>query len=210
MRAQDFVFDMLPRTIVPLVLVNASVGAIAVAWVLGRGDWVLVLAAVLLLVPGVWLLRHLLDPARRLAAPLQRAAEEDRQFQVAFFAGLQTLYGFALVTLWCVSLFGLYLGAFRHTGSDLPVLLLAWASASAPWTHHASKETSDLRSTTLGALAAQIACVVLVVTIGAFRLPTEKAYFTLGGVMLLAFVGATLLVVGVWMEWIEGSEATDP
>src|SRR6185369_1446865 len=100
------------------------VGAIAVAWVLGRGDWVLVLAAVLLLVPGVWLLRHLLDPARRLAAPLQRAAEEDRQFQVAFFAGLQTLYGFALVTLWCVSLFGLYLGAFRHTGSDLPVLLL--------------------------------------------------------------------------------------
>jgi len=209
MKVQDFVLGVLPRLTLPLVLVNAVVGASAVLWVVGRGDWLLVLAAALLLVPGAWLLGVLLGPVRRLAGPLQRSAEEEKPFEVAWFAGLQTLYAFSLVTLWCVSMFGLLLGVLRHSGSDLPALLLSWAIASAPWTYHACKESSDVRSTTLGAIAAQLACLALVVAIGALRLPTEKAYFVLGGVMLLAFVGATLLVVGVWMEWMEGSEGAE-
>ena len=209
MKAQDFVLGWLPRQTVPLVLLNALVGAAAFAWVLGRGDVALALGAALLLVPGAWLLGILLRPARSLAIQVERVAAEEQPFKLALFVGLQTLYDFALVTLWCVGAFGVFLGAFRHTGSNGPTVLLSWAMASAPWTWHALRETSEVRTTTLGAIAAHIACLTLVLAIGALGLPTEKAYFALGGVMLLAFVGATLLVVGVWMEWI-GSEATEP
>ncbi len=210
MKAQDFALGVLPRLTVPLVLLNAVVGATAVAWTLARGDFVLPLGAVLLVVPGVWLLGYGLGPTDRLAAQVERFAAEEQPFKLALFAGLQTLYGIALVTLWCVSAFGLLLGVFRHTGSEFPALLLAWAFASAPWTWHACRESSEVRTTTLGAITAQIAGLTLVLGLGALGLPTEKAYFLLGGVMLLAFVGATLLVVGVWMEWMEGSEATEP
>jgi hypothetical protein len=210
MKAQDFVIGTLPRLRVPLVLWNATVAAAAVAWVLAKGDFVLAFGAILLLVPGAWLLGHLLGPTGRLATRVEHFAAEEEPFKLALFAGLQTLYGIALVTLWCVSAFGLFLGVFRHTGSDFPALLLSWAFASAPWTWHACRENAEVRTTALGAIAAQIAGLTLLLGIGALGLPTEKAYFLLGGVMLLAFVGATLLVVGVWMEWMQGSEATEP
>jgi hypothetical protein len=209
MRTQEFCLDLLRRASVPLVLVNALVGAAGIAWVAARGDWVLVLVALLLLFPAVWLLRFLLAPAHRLAEPLQRLAEEEKRIPVALFAFLQTFYGFVLVTGWCASVFALALGGIRHSGSDLPVVLLAYGFASAPWSWHASKELSEARETTLGALASQIAGFALVVAIGLFHLPIEKAYFVLGAVMLPAFVGATLLMLLVWMDFIERCEPSD-
>lgn len=148
----------------PIMLLNIFGGIAGAVWLLFLGDWRLALVGVVVSVIASNILFLPLGLGVLFSGGAI-ASLNSRHYVIGFILGLLgATWTFTIITAWCVLVFTTVLAAQQVDEPRLPFLLLAYATATGPWTYMASFDRQgEGGSTTIATLATCIGCALLIV-----------------------------------------------
>ncbi len=185
--------------IAALMMLNWFAAPIAVIWLIIRGEWWAIGTAIMSLF-SPFVLGIALLPGVALGIPALAAAE--RRSPLALVLGaLPLLYTAALICVWCIGVL-LFLLRRADASTVVPLTLLAYSIATAPWGYMATKETQGGggEGSMVAVFFAQIgmAIVALFVLLARPRSPTPL-WWIMGSVMvvevIVSLVAAKMMMV---------------
>jgi hypothetical protein len=178
---------------VPIMLLNTFGGIVAGIWLAILGEWWALGTGAVLLLVSMFGLSFVLMPGI-LVFGMPGAYLLSRGSVLAYpFALLSSLYTFAVMTVWSVWVFNLYM-QYADARSFFPLLLWSYGTATGPWTYMASKERDNTAST-VSAFAAQLGYIVMIVMAVFFQPTLLDLAIGFGAVMLVAL----MLQFAVWI-----------
>ena len=156
-------FGAMTLFLTPVMLLNVFVGIIAGVWLAILGKWwalgygfgllvvstfgrsfLLMLGSVVFGMPGTHLISRRSVVGAVLGYPL---------------ALLHSVYTFAVIAVWCVCVFQLYM-QYADSRSFIPLLLWSYGTATGPWTYMGSSQRDNAASM-ISAFAAQLGYIVM-------------------------------------------------
>jgi hypothetical protein len=138
------------RLLMPVIMFVTQFGGIVGGiWAASSGDWWAIWYTLLACTVSHLILGILLLPSAGIGRAAITAFKRGHLLTGRVLSGAGSLYVAALMAAWTLLTTVLFLGHHRQS-SLLPILLLGYTSASAPWVYMAGKEKnggSDLAST---------------------------------------------------------------
>lgn len=188
---------------VPIMLLNMFGGIIAGIWLAILGEWWPLGYGLALLVVSTFALSFILMPGIFLFG-MPGAYLLSRGSVLGYpFALLSPLYTFAVMTVWCVWVFHLYM-QYADARSFLPLLLWSYGTATGPWTYMASKERDNTASA-VSTFAAQVGYIVMIVMAVFFQPSLLDLAKGFGAVMIIALT--LQFAVGIAMTAMQNRSA---
>lgn len=183
-----------------LGVLNFLSGIVGSVWLVAVGHWFLPIATLLVGAFAIMAIGIALLPGMLLLAPGAALAERSK-ILVAPFLLAGSAWTSIVMTAWCVGVFHWLL---RETRGEhlIPTLLLAYATASGPWTYMAAKESQQdsLSASFWAALFCQLGCIALmVVSWGAQGAPEPGLLFKAYGTVMAVFVAGQSVILAAML-----------
>jgi len=188
----------------PLGILNALGGIVSVIWLIVLHDWSTLLGGVALLFASSFVIGILMLPAAGIMAATVAVGAKTGMRGVLFWGlvFLDELYGSAVISVWCLAIFFIFMALGRQAHNpDLPYLLGSYALALGPWQSMAAKEAGPEGEgfTTLALVFfTQVAYVAIMLMVLVANPSIVEIAAVFGAIMLIVMI--VLARVGVLLR----------
>ncbi|MCD6337046.1 MAG: hypothetical protein J7M01_02290 [Candidatus Marinimicrobia bacterium] len=124
---------------VPIALLNLLGGIVSGIWLAILGEWGEIVRGIIFLVISGFAISFALMPGLLFAGPAAMAMERGKKILGVFFGSLSVLYTVALITVWCIWVFWLFVSSATES-SLIPLLIWSYGVALGPWMWLAQKD----------------------------------------------------------------------
>lgn len=189
---------------IPLFLFNMLGGIVGAVWLGILGDWKLLGIGFAAMVGAGFGLSLALIPGLAFLAPAALARRADSPL-LLISSALSSIYTLAVISAWCLAVFYYSVGLSR-VGEIIPIMLWAYAVASAPVSWLSSKETQSGEggfASMLTTLFTQIACATVAIL---FAFVTR--YFEIGVYAFAAIMAVCLVLLIVFSAFMASQART--
>jgi len=185
----------------PILLLNAFGGLVAIVWLAILGEWPLVGMAVISFLVGTFAVSLLLIPSMIFGAPGVILFEKGliARFFGAILMFFASLWTYGVMAFWCLASF-YAVSRYLNDGWQWPHLLLAYSIGTSPWTYLAAKEgqSGDNTASSMSAFALCVGAFALLLVLAFSDEPSPSRGLTaLLAPLAIALVAQWLLAMAV-------------
>ncbi|GAB3739951.1 hypothetical protein GCM10028794_24110 [Silanimonas algicola] len=176
---------------IPLIAMNFIGGLVGVVWLLVLGQWSALGTALVLLIGGAFFCGLALLPGLLASGPALMMYDKGGASRIASYplmlAGL--LWTHSVMIVWAFGAFA-YFRKLSDSGSLVPMMLIAYLVATAPWSYMAQKDVQSGNESSLASIFfLQASCFIAAVMLG-----VGDAGLRSSGLMLCVIMGCAFLV----------------
>lgn len=189
---------------VPLFFFNMLGGIVGAVWLGVLGDWKLLGVGFAAMIGAGFGLSLALIPGLAFLAPAALARKADSPLLLISLS-LSSLYTLTVISAWCLAVFYYSIGLSK-AGKIVPIMLWAYAVASAPVSWLSSKEAQSGEggfASMLTTLFTQIACATVAIL---FAFVTR--YFEIGVYVFAAIMAVCLVLLVVFAAFMTSQAGT--
>jgi len=186
-----FLLTLMALFSVPIILLEVLGGIVSGIWLVILGQWGHVLGGLLFFVVAAFLLSFVLFPGVALAMPGLYFYRKGYKSLLYPFGFLSSLYQVVAITGWCIFILHSYM-QHADRSSFIPLLVWSYVVATGPLRYMAKKEnqgTKGLTGATLATFFAQVAYVVVMLTLGFLNVTLLDVTLIFGAIMLVPLFG---------------------
>lgn len=186
--------------LLPLMLLNFLGGIVGFIWLMVLGEWRTFLVALIATIFGAIVCSFALMPGMLATAPAIMMHEKGGAARIASYPLLLVglVWTFAVMCAWALWWFGYFMQK-ADSSSLVPMLLVAFTVATAPWAYMAQKEAqSGNNQSSLSTFFLQLACAVAFVMLafaGAQPFTALVAFLSVMSLALLLSLGMGFAMV---------------
>lgn len=180
----------------PIVIMNALSGIIALVWLLILWDWKPLLMAGFMLALSTLGANVLLFPGMLLSMGIGAIAGGST-VGALLASALANLWVVAVESAWCAGTLFIF-RQFATQANYIPVLLLSYNVATGVWTYMANRDGGP--ASLIGAVTVQLACILAIGLIVFLWTPLETVALAFGAVMAVGYVCSLALGVALYRE----------